>query len=199
MGWNGSDAGANGAREYLFFMKSDYNEGADYDATNDGTVADVLYAIWPARRGTHPYLEAEFTMDIFANLPNTPNDTYTWSTEGVVSGDQEQAKADVEKINVFPNPYYASNPSEPDRFTRFVTFNHLPEQATIRIFNLVGVQVRRLEKNSPEQFLRWDLRNEADIPVASGMYIAYVDMPELGKEKILKLMIIQAQEQLKFY
>jgi hypothetical protein len=199
MGWNGAEYGANGAREYLFFMKSDYNEGADYNADNDGTCADVLYAIWPNQRGSRGYLHALFTMDIFANLPNTPLDSYAFTTEGVVSEDAALAKADVEKINVFPNPYYANNPSEPDRFTRFVTFNHLPVKATIRIFNLAGVQVRKLEKNTPDQFMKWNLQNDAEIPVASGMYIAFIDMPELGKEKILKLMIIQAQEQLKYF
>jgi hypothetical protein len=100
---------------------------------------------------------------------------------------------------VFPNPYYAYNPQEPDRFTRFVTFNHLPVKATIRIFNLAGVQVRKLDKNASGQFMRWDLQNESGLPVASGMYIAYIDMPDQGKQKILKLMIIQSQQQLKYY
>jgi hypothetical protein len=138
-------------------------------------------------------------MDIFANLPNTPNDSYTFSTEGVVSGDASLAAADVEKINVFPNPYYAFNPAEANRFDRFITFNHMPPKATIRIFNLAGTQVVKLEKNDPDQFLKWNLQNQNGVPVASGMYIAYIDMPELGKEKILKIMIIQAQETLKYY
>ena len=103
-------------------------------------------------------------------------------------------KADVEKVNVFPNPYYAYNPSEPDRFTRFVTFTHLPQIATIRIFNLAGAQVRKLEKNEDSQFFKWDLKNGSGYPVASGMYIAYIDMPEVGKQKVLKLMIIQGEE-----
>jgi hypothetical protein len=155
--------------------------------------------MWPAQRGSHPYLEAEFTFDIFANLPNTPSDSYTFSTEAAVVGDMAAAKDDVENVNVFPNPYYAFNPSEPDRFSHFVTFNHLPTRATIRIFNLAGVQVRKIEKDSDSQFQRWDLTNERDIPVASGMYIAYIDMPDVGKEKVLKLMVIQRQEQLKYY
>ncbi len=199
MGWNGSEFGENGAREYIFISLTDYDEGAYYaNGAADGTYDRVAYAIWPASR-SRDYLVSEFTMDIFANLPNTPDDSYTFSTEGVVSGDADLAKADVDKVNVFPNPYYASNPSEPDRFTRFVTFNHLPPKATIRIFSLSGVQVRKIEKDKPDQFQTWDLQNEAGIPVASGLYIAHIDMPEVGKEKVLKLMIIQAQEQLKYY
>ena len=75
----------------------------------------------------------------------------------------------------------------------------MPAKATIRIFNLAGYQVRKLEKNDQSQFLKWDLLNESNLPVASGMYIAYVDMPELGKQKILKIFIIQPQEVLLYY
>jgi hypothetical protein len=47
--------------------------------------------------------------------------------------------------------------------------------------------------------MRWDLQNESGLPVASGMYIAYIDMPDQGKQKVLKLMVIQSQQQLKYY
>ncbi|NIU07303.1 MAG: hypothetical protein GWN81_00190, partial [Phycisphaerae bacterium] len=63
------------------------------------------------------------------------------------------AKEDVEEINVFPNPYYGFNPQETDLLDRFVTFNHLPEKATIRIIDLAGTIVRTLEKNDDSQFL----------------------------------------------
>ncbi|RMI17011.1 MAG: T9SS C-terminal target domain-containing protein, partial [Calditrichaeota bacterium] len=171
----------------------------DYDDNNWGPAADVLYAIWPKERGSRAYLLAQFTMDIFANIPNGPNDTFTFSTQAMVTNDVEAAKSDVEKINVFPNPYYAQNPEETSRFERFVTFTHLPQKATIRIFTLSGVQVRKLEKDDPSQFLNWDLRNESSLPVASGIYIAHIDMPELGKTKVLKLFIIQAAEILEFF
>ena len=32
--------------------------------------------------------------------------------------------------------------------------------------------------------------NQSNLPVSAGMYVAYVDMPELGKTKVLKLAII---------
>ena len=80
-----------------------------------------------------------------------------------------------------------------------MTFNHLPQKATVRIFNLAGVQVRKLEKDTPEQFFRWDLLNESGLPVASGLYVAYIDMPDLGKTKVLKLMVIQSDQVLEYY
>ncbi len=132
------------------------------------------------------------------NKPHQLTTTYTF-TAPAATHDDALAKQDVGKINVFPNPYYAANPQEPDRFNRFVTFNHLPQHAIIRIFTLGGVQVRKLEKNDNTQFFRWDLKNEAGLPVASGMYIAYIDMPELGKNKTLKLMIVQGEQVVEFY
>ncbi|MCB0266960.1 MAG: T9SS type A sorting domain-containing protein [Calditrichaeota bacterium] len=205
MGWNPTTQtyGANGAREYIFINLSDYSEGAGYDDSNTGFDSDVLYAIWPDQRGTRPYLLAEFTMDIIINIPNNMNDSYAFSTKSVIRGDKEFAKDEVDRINVFPNPYYAYNPEEPNRFSRFITFNHLPENVTIRIFTLSGVQVRKLtsaDKQTPEsQFLRWNLQNEANIPVASGVYIAHIDMPDLNKTKVLKLFIVQAQEILDYF
>jgi len=105
------------------------------------------------------------------------------------------AKQDIKRINVFPNPYYGVNSEELNKYNRFVTFTHLPEKATIRIFNLAGVQVRAIEKNDPNStYQRWDLANNSGLPVASGLYIAYIDMPDLGETKVLKLAIIQEQQ-----
>ena len=127
-------------------------------------------------------------------------DKFAFSTEGLgETYSATKAAADVEKINVFPNPYYAQNSLEPDRFNRFVTFTHMPPQATVRIFNLAGVQVRKLEKNDNSSYFQWDLQNESQLPVASGMYIAHIDMPKLNKTKILKIMVIQAEQILEYY
>ncbi len=100
----------------------------------------------------------------------------------------------VGMINVFPNPYYGVNTEELNKYQRFVTFSHLPDKVTIRIFNLAGVLVKTITKEDPGQFERWDLSNESGLPVASGFYIAYIDMPELGTTKILKLAIIQERQ-----
>jgi hypothetical protein len=104
---------------------------------------------------------------------------------------------------VFPNPYYAFNAAETNRFARFVTFNNLPPKATIRIFNLAGQLVRRLDKDDTSQFLRWDLANQANFPVASGIYVAHLEMTlptdNSMVTKVLKVAIIQEQEILNSY
>ncbi len=132
---------------------------------------------------------------ITAKLPDEDL-IFSFKAPDKIENDLELMKKDVEKINVFPNPYYAACRLEPDRFTHFVTFNHLPPHAIIRIFTLNGVLVRKLEKRDNSQFFRWDLKNEKNRAVASGMYIIQVDMPELNKQKILKLLVI-SNEQIK--
>ncbi len=117
-------------------------------------------------------------------------------------GNTAVAKQDVQNVKVFPNPYYGFNRAETDRVNRFVTFSHLPDQATIRIFNLAGNLVRTLEKNdqtNTNQFMRWDLQNENGLPVASGIYIVYIEMKGIGTTKTLKVAIIQEQQFLRNY
>jgi hypothetical protein len=48
-----------------------------------------------------------------------------------------------------------------------------------------GLLIRKFTKDSPQTFLDWDLKNQSGIPVASGLYIIHVDVPDVG-EKILK-------------
>ena len=94
----------------------------------------------------------------------------------VTKTDAAAARREIERINVFPNPYYGMNRAEVSRFQRFVTFNHLPRSATIRIFNLSGVHVRTLLKDDDTQFSTWDLNNENGLPVAAGLYLAHLDL-----------------------
>jgi len=135
------------------------------------------------------------------NKINTLADEYSYSTAGLEpeSSDSLMALA-LEKINVFPNPYYAFNELATTPYDQYVTFTHLPEKATIKIFNLAGVLVKTVEHdNAASQFAKWDLTNESDIPVASGMYIAHIDMPDEGVQKVLKVMIVQKKQILEYY
>ncbi len=125
--------------------------------------------------------------------PNGLDDTFTLEAP-TVTNDAELAKVDVDKIKAFPNPYYGVNALELNKNERFITFNHLPTQAKIRIFNLAGQLVRTLDKNDESQFLNWDLNNGRGLPAASGLYIAYIDMPDIGKTKTLKIAIIQEEQ-----
>lgn len=133
--------------------------------------------------------------------PNDITDVFEFSTAGLdpTSSDSLLALA-IEKINVFPNPYYAYNELSTSPYNQYVTFTHLPAKATIKIYNLAGVLVRTISHdNAAAQFAQWDLMNASNIPVASGMYIAHIDMPDVGEQKILKFMIIQSKQILEYY
>jgi len=125
---------------------------------------------------------------------NSPDDIFEFTAPAIIM-DEKLAKEDVDKINIFPNPYYGANPQEINKYQRYVTINHLPAKATIRIFNLAGQLISTIEKNDPNtQFQRWTLTNDSGYQIGSGLYIIHIDMPELGKTKILKAAIIQEQQ-----
>ena len=131
---------------------------------------------------------------------NTVDDVFTY-TSSAPEGSNDYKKADLEMINVFPNPYYASNSQETNRFDHFVTFNHLPDDGTnttIKIYSIDGVMVRKLDAAANEnQYLRWDLRNSSNLPVASGPYIAHIDTDH--GERILKLYVVQRNQVVQYY
>ena len=78
---------------------------------------------------------------------------------------------------------------ERSKYQRFVRFTNLPKDVTLRIYSLAGIFIRRLEKSDNTPWLDWDLLNKDGLPISSGMYIAYLEMPGIGN-KILKLAVI---------
>jgi len=194
---------SSGPREWLWIFDADYSEtpNPEYEVEIiDGSQPVFLWATW-ARRNTNPWTSND-VMTIFVNRPNTVDDVFRYTATLPVS-DLALQKSGVKKISVYPNPYYAFNPAEIGKFDTFVTFAGLPPtKCTIRIFNLAGQLVRTLEKNDNTEFLRWELQNHDRLPVASGMYIAHVqvELPAGGEgTKVLKFAIIQEQEILNVY
>ncbi len=197
-----TQGGMNTTREFMFIFASDYSTTpqalyTDNDMLNTVTNTDLMYVGVPSRRGAR-LPQAGDKVILEANHFNTPADVFTFSTVAPTNL-MADAVNDIAKINVFPNPYYGFNIVEKNQFSRFVTFSHLPAKATIRVFTLAGVLVRTLEKNDPAQFTTWDLQNEAGLPVASGVYLVHIDLPEVGKTKTLKLALVREQQFLTIY
>ncbi|HTY60129.1 MAG TPA: T9SS type A sorting domain-containing protein, partial [Bacteroidota bacterium] len=131
---------------------------------------------------------------ITANHTNGPGNAFVFSTIAPTIGDPAIARADVTRINVFPNPYQSFDRGDPTRFTQFVTFTHLPQRAIVRIYTLAGIMVKSMLKDDPAQFLQWDMKNESGRPVAAGMYLVHIQMPDLGSTKTLKLGILAEKQ-----
>jgi hypothetical protein len=112
---------------------------------------------------------------------------YSFSTKGfeVAVQQQEVAEEALNLIDIVPNPYYAYSSYEQSRVDNLVKFVNLPPECKIQIFTVNGTLIRILEKDNPNTFLEWDLRNEAFIPVAGGMYLIHVSVPGVG-ERVLK-------------
>jgi hypothetical protein len=133
--------------------------------------------------------EAGTVIKIQTYKPLGLGDVFEGKVEASNLNDLNQAQTNLKQISVFPNPYFGANSLERDKYQRFVRFTNLPNQVTLRIYSLSGVFIKRIDKENTSQYLDWDLRNKDGLPVASGMYIAYLDMPGVGT-KIMKLAVI---------
>lgn len=104
-----------------------------------------------------------------------------------VQTSQTSTEADsiLSLINIVPNPYYAYSTYETNRLDTRVKITNLPEVATIKIFNISGQLVKTIQKDSPMTSIDWDLKNIQGIPIASGIYLVHVEIPDVG-EKVLK-------------
>jgi hypothetical protein len=112
---------------------------------------------------------------------------YSWSMDDISTAQASQdSRVDALKlINVVPNPYYAFSEYERTRLDTRVKITNLPQKCTVKIYTVNGKLVRTFKKDSEITSLDWDLNNSRAIPVAGGVYLIHVEVPEVG-EVILK-------------
>ncbi|OFZ16857.1 MAG: hypothetical protein A3D92_24095 [Bacteroidetes bacterium RIFCSPHIGHO2_02_FULL_44_7] len=101
------------------------------------------------------------------------------------TGSADQLTNVLDLINVVPNPYYAYSEYEKSRLDTRVKITNLPERCTIKIYTVNGKLVRSFQKDSPITSLDWDLNNHKGIPVAGGVYLIHIEVPDIG-EVVLK-------------
>jgi hypothetical protein len=112
---------------------------------------------------------------------------YRFSTEGIatVTNDVATLESELDNINIVPNPYYAFSTYEQNKLDNRVKLTNLPALCTISIYDLNGTRIRQFKKGDPTTSLDWDLKNDKNIPIASGTYIIHIEVPNVG-EKVLK-------------
>ncbi len=219
MMWNPNGAGTGG-REYFFIMDSDYDEatGGGYDGATDGTVSDVLWAGWFLLRGSQTgdcatpesaaggcfaqlLAERPGSLIFSASQPFTSNDSFTITTSPMTV---RQTEASLNQVRAVPNPYYGRSSYELQADKKVLKFTNLPNNATIRIFNIAGDHVRTLQTspaslNSDSNYeIDWNLKNDYDVYVASGVYVYHVEAPSYG-ESFGKVAVFLQEERLKDY
>jgi hypothetical protein len=129
--------------------------------------------------------------------PFLENDIYEFTTIASYI-DTDQAKKDMSKIKVVPNPYYAAsvfegqNTFSTGRGPREIQFRNLPEECTIRIFTISGELVKTIHHTSTidSGTGKWDLLTNGNLTAAYGVYIYHIDAPGVG-EKIGKMAIVK--------
>lgn len=134
--------------------------------------------------------------------PYMEGDTYVFSTRAGGKVTQNEREGLWDKINVFPNPLFAYSPAERRKsngnsINSYITFTNMPEVVEIRIYSVAGRLVKILTEEdkwegAASSFLHWNLLNEDNLRVASGMYLAIVRSPGLP-EKILKFGLVIAR------
>ena len=133
--------------------------------------------------------------------PNQPGAVFTFSTEGygAQSPDLATQQVRLDDIGIVPNPYAGASAYEVSQLTDQVRFTNLPDVATIRVFTLNGTLIRTLEKQSPGvATLSWNLTTDYNLPIASGVYLIHVDVPDVGS-KVLKFAVVKKRIQLNAY
>lgn len=188
-------------------------QAGTYDFASPEVIARTILVNWNGGSVSDPTFPANVdavmpevgtVFRIISTKPNAASDLYTFSTAGFDPESGEAlAKTAAQEVNVYPNPYFGQNVAEINPLTKFVTFTHLPENnATIRIFTISGSLIATIddEDRTAQGTLgtntaQWDLRNDYQVPVASGVYIIHVDMGNLG-EKVLKAAVFMPEERL---
>jgi hypothetical protein len=190
-----------------------YADGnAHGDVYDDATYADVCCEVLARQvlvnfnAGSAPPYAADLPEEgtvfrIVANKPNQPGDIHTFSTAGLgaeapsLALQQERLK----DIGIVPNPYKGASSYEVSQIIDEVRFTNLPDVATIRVFTLNGTLLRTIVKNSPGQrTLSWDLTTDTLLPLASGMYLIHVDVPDVG-EHVIKFGVVKKRIQLNVF
>lgn len=125
---------------------------------------------------------------------NSTMPLYSFNTNDIAANENSETakKSALDLIGVVPNPYYAYSQYEGNRLDNRIKFINLPRKTTIKIFTFSGTLVRTIKKDDEQTFVEWDLKNQANVPIASGMYIVHVDAEGVGT-KILKWFGIMRQ------
>ena len=138
---------------------------------------------------------------------------YRFSTVGMGPKDNvaEVAKSALDKIRIVPNPYLAYSAYEKNAADTRVKITNLPNNCTITVYALDGTLIRTIRRSinttdpdpqtgvpieisdgsnidrsaaNLDNSAEWDLKNEKNVPVASGVYLFVVDAPNIGSKTL---------------
>jgi hypothetical protein len=206
--WNVTE---NSKADFLFF---DNNNNGLFDA---GDEIVIVYGdsagSYPVPGRYHTSWSIKFVADTTKSIQVAPSagdifqistkkpfrngESFTFTMRGETI-DTSQARNDLSKIQVVPNPYLGAVSWEPPllfqtgRGERRIYFTHLPKVCTIRIYTVRGFLVQEIQHNAPADDGQepWNLQSKDGMDIAYGLYIYQVDAPGIGT-KIGKFAVIK--------
>ncbi len=159
------------------------------------------------QNGRNP--EAGDVLDLYLKKPFLSSDVYRFKMRSEALS-KDLARDQLDRIRVVPNPYIAAESWEPfntyssGRGPREIHFINLPPQCTIRIFNVSGELIAKLEHNSgvnnateingldrltdgSDSGLNngtaiWNLLSKDNLEIAYGVYLYHVSAPGIGEK-----------------
>ncbi|MBC7382060.1 MAG: hypothetical protein H7296_03590 [Bacteroidia bacterium] len=157
---------------------------AKFGAPGDGLIpCDVRVKINVKR----PY--ATFTKTS-SSLENNGQPLYRFSTTAlseVIAG-KESGKNALNLVSITPNPYYAyAGYEDPgNQLDSKVKIINLPTKCVVSIYTQGGFLVRRIKKDdNTKTYLDWNLKNDVNVPISSGVYLIHIYADGIG-ERIIK-------------
>jgi len=137
-------------------------------------------------RVASPYQQGKYVADV-ENPRNENNPLYRFDLSDLAptKGDFKTAKSALDLIGIVPNPFYGNSEYQNNWSDKIAKFINLPQNCTVSIYTISGILIRRFEKDDELSYIDWDLKNQYGNKIAGGVYIIYINAPEIG-EKVLK-------------
>lgn len=159
------------------------NEGYEFKNYEDMPDNDVTIEL---RMGNpHAVNVNQFASEDVLNN-NYPLLEFSTSDLSATRNDPDFVQTALDRINIVPNPYYGYSEYELTQLDNFVKIVNLPERCIVSIYTANGNLIRKFDKDNSDTYILWDLKNQYDVSIASGMYIFHIQAPEIGEERILK-------------
>jgi len=209
--------------QFAFFEKHGSDGMFTINPTN-ANKTDVIYFLEPNSKGKLIWTwqmilntlpkdgrnpQAGDSLAIYLRKPFLSSDTYRFKMK-LESTDNQLAKTELDDIRVVPNPYLAAetwegfNTYSSGRGERRIYFINLPDICTIRIFNVSGELVAKIEHDAatnPEGDISglgrltegsdngvnngaasWNLLSKDNLEVSYGIYLYHIQAPGVGEK-----------------
>ena len=203
------------------FGELDGNDGMFTIDPNDANNTDIIFFLeeddsgkliytWQVILNTQPpdgrNPMAGDTLHINVSKPFLKNDVYRFKMR-TESESKKLAKSELDDIRVVPNPYIVTETWEPrntytnGRGAHELHFINLPKKCTIRIFNVNGDLIDKLEvdgqltsqiekdgfDDSQDRGVNngmaiWDMLSSDNLEISYGIYLYHIDAPGIGEK-----------------